>query len=101
MSLISFDNWDGFIWLDGCLVPWRDARMHALIQSCTTETMYSKVNMCYAGPIFKLDEHNVRQGTSAQLLKFGLPYFVAELNRALPHEPLHASKQSYSSQAMV
>ena len=29
MSL-SMEDRDGFIWLDGRLVPWRDSRMHVL-----------------------------------------------------------------------
>ena len=30
MSLIPFDDRDGFIWFDGGLVPWREARLHVL-----------------------------------------------------------------------
>jgi len=26
--MIPFDNRDGWIWLDGAFVPWRDARLH-------------------------------------------------------------------------
>ena len=28
MSLIPFDDRDGFIWYDGALIPWRDAKLH-------------------------------------------------------------------------
>jgi hypothetical protein len=30
MSLIPLDDRDGFIWYDGCLVPWRGATLHVL-----------------------------------------------------------------------
>ena len=30
MSIIPFDDRDGFIWYDGRLLPWRDARLHVL-----------------------------------------------------------------------
>ncbi len=30
MSVLPFDDRDGFIWLDGRLVPWRDAKLHVL-----------------------------------------------------------------------
>ena len=30
MSVPPFDQRDGFIWVDGALVPWRDAKMHVL-----------------------------------------------------------------------
>jgi branched-chain amino acid aminotransferase len=29
-SVLPFDDRDGFIWLDGRLVPWRDAKLHVL-----------------------------------------------------------------------
>jgi hypothetical protein len=28
MSMLPMDDRDGVIWLDGALVPWRDARIH-------------------------------------------------------------------------
>jgi len=30
MSVLPFDDRDGFIWYDGRLVPWRDAKLHVL-----------------------------------------------------------------------
>ena len=30
MSMIPFDDRDGFIWYDGRLIPWRDAKLHVL-----------------------------------------------------------------------
>ena len=30
MSLVPFDDRDGFIWYDGRLVPGRDAKLHVL-----------------------------------------------------------------------
>ena len=30
MDMIPFDDRDGFIWYDGRLVPWRDAKLHVL-----------------------------------------------------------------------
>ena len=32
MSIIPFDDRDGFIWYDGRLLPWRDAKLHVLTQ---------------------------------------------------------------------
>ena len=34
MSIIPFDDRDGVIWLNGEMVPWRDARTHCLT-ACT------------------------------------------------------------------
>ena len=30
MALIPFDDRDGSIWMDGEIVPWRDAKAHTL-----------------------------------------------------------------------
>ena len=30
MSLVLFDDRDGFIWYEGRFIPWRDARLHGL-----------------------------------------------------------------------
>ena len=30
MSLVPFDDRDGWIWFDGEFVPWRDAKVHIL-----------------------------------------------------------------------
>ena len=30
MSIIPYDDRDGFIWMDGSLRPWRDAKVHVL-----------------------------------------------------------------------
>ncbi|MEK9532169.1 MAG: branched-chain amino acid aminotransferase, partial [Alphaproteobacteria bacterium] len=30
MALIPFDDRDGFIWLDGQMMPWREAKTHSL-----------------------------------------------------------------------
>ena len=30
MSLVPFDDRDGWIWLDGQFVQWRDAKVHVL-----------------------------------------------------------------------
>src|SRR5271166_6280480 len=30
MELVPFDDRDGWIWWDGALVPWRDAKLHVL-----------------------------------------------------------------------
>ncbi len=30
MSVIPFDQREGYIWLDGRIVPWSDAKVHVL-----------------------------------------------------------------------
>ncbi len=33
MSLVPFDDRDGWIWLDGQFVAWREAKVHVLTQA--------------------------------------------------------------------
>ena len=68
---------DGWIWMDGELVPWRDARVHVL-----THTFHYGVGVfegvrAYATPagtaIFRLAEHTRRLFDSAHILQMELP----------------------------
>ena len=39
---VSYDNRDGYIWLDGELVPWRNAQIHILTHAYTMRARYLK-----------------------------------------------------------
>ena len=80
--LIPFDDRDGFIWLDGKLVPWREAKIHVLTHALHYASSVFEGERAYKGKIFKLTEHSQRLHHSAELLGFTLPYSVAELNAA-------------------
>lgn len=30
MAILPFDDRDGFIWMDGKIIPWREAKVHVL-----------------------------------------------------------------------
>ena len=40
MGLIPYDDRDGFIWMDGKLLPWREAQIHFLSHALHEVTMY-------------------------------------------------------------
>lgn len=82
MSLIPFDDRDGFIWFDGEIVPWRDARVHVLSHGLHYGSAVFEGERSYDGVIFKSTEHSQRFRRSAELLDFEIPYSVAELDRA-------------------
>ena len=42
MSSVPFDDRDGFIWYDGRLVPWRDAKLHVLTRLQITHNFGSE-----------------------------------------------------------
>ncbi len=82
MSLIPFDDRDGFIWLDGKLVPWRDAKTHVLTHGLHYGSCVFEGERAYGGRIFKSREHTERLHKSAELLGFSVPYSVEEIERA-------------------
>jgi len=77
---------DGFIWLDGQWLPWRDAKVHVL-----THTLHYGYG-CFEGlrayetadgpSIFRLDEHLRRLEDSAHILAIDLPFDRATLAAA-------------------
>ncbi|NBO20253.1 MAG: branched-chain amino acid aminotransferase [Proteobacteria bacterium] len=80
--LIPFDDRDGFIWLDGKMVPWREAKVHVLTHALHYASSVFEGERAYKGKVFKLSEHSQRLHRSAELLGFTLPYSVTELNAA-------------------
>ena len=77
---------DGVIWLDGELVPWREARVHVL-----THTLHYGMGVfegvrAYHTPrgtaIFRLAEHTDRLFRSAHIMRMALPFDKATVNAA-------------------
>jgi branched-chain amino acid aminotransferase len=82
MALVPFDDRDGFIWMDGDFVPWREAKTHVLTHALHYGSSVFEGERMYGGEIFKLTEHSERLARSANLLDFELPYSVAEIDAA-------------------
>jgi branched-chain amino acid aminotransferase len=83
---MSMADRDGLIWMDGELVPWRDAQVHVL-----THTLHYGMGVFEGvrayetdqGPaIFQLHEHTNRLFDSAHIMQMKIPYSKAELNEA-------------------
>lgn len=82
MALIPYDDRDGFIWLDGQLVPWRDAKIHVLTHGLHYGSSIYEGIRVYNGNGFKLTEHNQRLLRSADIMGMVLPFSVAEIDQA-------------------
>lgn len=74
------------IWMDGKLVPWKDAKVHVL-----THTLHYGMGVfegirCYktekGSAVFRLKDHMKRLENSAKFAGMKLPYSVAELVKA-------------------
>ena len=77
-----YDDRDGWIWLDGRLVPWRDARLHVLNHGLHYASAVFEGERAYGGEVFKLTEHSERLRRSAERLGFDLPWTVEEIDQA-------------------
>jgi branched-chain amino acid aminotransferase len=82
MALIPFDNRDGYIWLDGEVVAWRDAKTHTLCHGLHYASLVFEGERVYSGRIFRGEEHTKRLRTSAKILDFDLPICNADLSIA-------------------
>jgi branched-chain amino acid aminotransferase len=80
--MIPFDDRDGHIWLNGELVPWREAKVHVLTHGLHYASCVFEGERVYNGRIFRRDEHHQRLRDSAELLGFKVPYSVDQINAA-------------------
>lgn len=77
---------DGLIWLDGKMVPWRDAKVHVL-----THTLHYGMGVfegvrayetAQGAAIFRLQAHTDRLFNSAKIMNMQMPFSKEELNEA-------------------
>ena len=83
---MSMSDRDGFIWLDGDLVPWREAKVHVL-----THTLHYGMG-AFEGVrayktdkgtgIFRLEDHTKRLINSTKILGMKIPYSQKEIEDA-------------------
>jgi branched-chain amino acid aminotransferase len=84
---MNFADRDGTLWLDGEMIPWRDAKVHVL-----THTLHYGLGVfegvrAYQTPdegtcIFRLREHTERLFNSAKILRLPMPFDRETLNEA-------------------
>lgn len=81
MSGQSFDDRDGFIWMDGEFVPWRETKVHVLTHAMHYASCIFEGERAYGGQIFESLRHSQRLAKSAEIMGFELPVSVEELER--------------------
>lgn len=79
MALIPFDDRDGFIWLDGKMVSWREAKTHILCHGLHYASSVFEGERSYNGKIFKSIDHTTRLRASCNFLDFDLPMSNEEM----------------------
>jgi branched-chain amino acid aminotransferase len=76
------DDREGWIWFDGTLVPWRDARPHVLSHGLHYGSSVFEGERAYDGHVFRLRQHSRRLRRSAELLDFEIPWSEGEIDAA-------------------
>jgi branched-chain amino acid aminotransferase len=84
---MSFADRDGFIWMDGKLVDWRDAQTHFLTHSLhyglsVFEGVRAYHNNNTGTCIYRLEDHTRRLFNSAKILQIEVPFTQDEINAA-------------------
>ena len=81
-QLIPYDDRDGYIWMDGELVPWREAKVHVLTHGLHYASCVFEGERAYGGRVLKLREHTQRLIDSGRILGFEKPYTLEQLEAA-------------------
>ena len=82
MAAPNFDDRDGWIWLDGRMVEWRDAKVHMLTHALHYASAVFEGERAYGGRIFKSAEHSRRLKELARILDFEIPWTVDQIDAA-------------------
>lgn len=88
-----FNDRDGLIWMNGEIVPWRDANVHVLTHGLHYASSIFEGERAYNGNIFLCREHSQRFIQSAEMIDMGMPYSAQELDEA-KYEILKANNLS-------
>ena len=78
----SYDDRDGFIWLDEEIIPWRKAQVHILTHALHYASSVFEGERAYNGKIFKSKNHSSRLIESGKMLDMPIPYSLEEIEAA-------------------
>ena len=80
--MAGYHDRDGFIWLDGKLVDWREAKVHVLTHAMHYASSVFEGERAYGGKIFLSREHSERLRFSGEQIDMPIPYTVDEIETA-------------------
>ena len=78
----SFDNREGWIWMDGYFIPWKKATMHVINQGLHYASAVFEGERAYNGKIFKSKEHTERLFKSAEIMGIEIPFSHEQIDNA-------------------
>lgn len=88
--LVPFDDRDGWIWMDGKMLPWREARLHVATHGLHYASSVFEGERAYNGVIFRSHDHSQRLIKSADILGMNVGYTPEQLD-AIKMDVLHAN----------
>ena len=78
----SFDNREGWIWMNGSFIPWKEATSHIINQGLHYASAVFEGERAYNGKIFKSKEHTERLFNSAEIMDIKIPFSHKQINNA-------------------
>ena len=78
----SFENREGWIWMNGDFIPWKSATSHIISQGMHYASAVFEGERSYNGKIFKSEEHTERFFNSAEIIGMEIPYTKDEISYA-------------------
>ncbi|MAN90093.1 branched-chain amino acid aminotransferase [Hyphomonas sp. UBA5107] len=78
----AYDDRDGYIWMDGEIVPWRDSKVHVLTHALHYASSVFEGERAYSGKIFRSLDHSKRLHNSAEIMGFKIPFSVDQVEQA-------------------
>lgn len=78
----AYDDRDGVIWLNGAMVPWREAKVHVLTHALHYASSVFEGERAYGGKIWRGHEHSLRLIGSAEAMDIPSPYSAEEIDAA-------------------
>ena len=78
----SFENRDGWIWMNGEFIPWKNATSHIISQGMHYASAVFEGERSYNGIIFKSEEHTERFFKSAEIIGIEIPFTQHEITSA-------------------
>ena len=78
----AYDDRDGYIWIDGDFVEWRNANVHILTHALHYGSAVFEGERAYNGKIFKSRQHSQRLIESGNLIDVQVPYTIDEIEFA-------------------
>jgi len=78
----SFENREGWIWMNGNIIQWKSATSHIISQGLHYASAVFEGERAYNGKIFKSEDHTKRFFKSAEIIGIEIPFTEEQINIA-------------------